>query len=262
MVIYQIRNKVTGQSYIGSTRNTAAERASHHRSFAQRGLNYPLAVAIREYGWDNFEVLELSKPCTVEEMWEMEKAAILLHRALVPTGYNLSAGGAGSSYQRTPEVRAKQAEAMRGRRGYRHSDAAKAKMADARSGSKNWRARPVEYHGVVYTCIKDAALANDLSSSQMQRRLRSGAARYLTPMKANASRPGPKGFTHSAESRHRMSEQRQGARHWHARRVEVDGVEYSSILDAAKALSVTRQYIRTKINNGSARYLSDARYIT
>src|SRR4051812_30138475 len=93
MIVYRIRNMVTGQSYIGVTKTTLANRCSGHRSNAARGVTYPLLHAIREFGWEHFEATELSRTDTVDEALRMERAAITLFNTIAPHGYNLTPGG-------------------------------------------------------------------------------------------------------------------------------------------------------------------------
>ena len=88
-VIYQIRHKETGKSYIGqSTR--LRNRLSHHRS---RNRNDYFANAIKKYGWNAFEVIILHKNVSIQDLDWLERHSIWIFNTLAPNGYNLKQGG-------------------------------------------------------------------------------------------------------------------------------------------------------------------------
>lgn len=206
MVIYRLLNTVTGQSYIGATRQSLTKRLQGHRHRADYpekhgGMNL-VAKAIREYGWDVFEVSEVGRAQSFAELMEMEKEAIVLFRSLTPFGYNQLPGGQGLN---APMVSGHPAW----NKGVPHTLAARAKMSKARKGEKNFRARAMSIYGVEYPTMQLACDALGLSRSQMYRRIKTGVARWLTP-----ERPGkygsPKGRKATPEQRQKMSAARKG----------------------------------------------------
>lgn len=89
--IYQLRNVLTGHLYIGQTCQTLNDRWKRHCSLSKAGHKSALASAMREYGTDAFEGLELVQVNTQSEADEWEVALIAAH----PRGrlYNEQLGG-------------------------------------------------------------------------------------------------------------------------------------------------------------------------
>lgn len=211
-----------------------------------------IAKAIREHGWDAFEVMELNRAKTYAELMEMEKAAIVLYQTVTPNGYNILPGGGGLN---SPFVKSHPAW----NKGVPHTVEARKKMSMATRGEKNFRARSIRIYGVEYPTMNDACSALGLSRAQLYRRIAVGVADYVT-----AGRPGSYGrttYSASMETRAKMSAARKGAKNWNARQVEYDGQVYPSIEDACQATGLTRQQFKGRLKNGAARYLTTARFI-
>ena len=89
-IIYKVTCKPTGMAYVGQTVQGLNKRMKQHRE--KRSYCRCLSEAIKEYGWDNFEV---------ETLWEgnskllsdMENKFIAEHNTMAPNGYNLREGG-------------------------------------------------------------------------------------------------------------------------------------------------------------------------
>ena len=212
MILYKLTNRKTGLSYIGATtRPRLNDRLSLHRHRADEGVRTSvLHEAIRVDGWENFEAAILAQPATFDELMAMEQAAITTEGTLTPNGYNMTAGGVGQWLRPMTEL-AKRAisEANSGRHPWNFgkatgpmSDEARQKMSVARQGRTPWnkgvamsataranmsaghhrragehyRARPIEFEGVTYSCLKDACQATGLTKMQMQYRLQKGLA--------------------------------------------------------------------------------------
>ena len=101
-VIYRMKNKINGKSYIGQTNNFYL-RMNGHKSDSQNknshSYNTPLSNAIRKYGWNNFENTILEE-ISEEENWifidEREKYYIQKFQSLTnQNGYNITLGGQG-----------------------------------------------------------------------------------------------------------------------------------------------------------------------
>lgn len=262
MIVYRIRNMVTGQNYIGVTKSTLAARCAGHRANATRGVTYPLLQAIRDLGWEHFEATELSRAESSADALQMEKAAIVLFKALVPNGYNLTPGGNAKGVI-SESTRQKLSKAMQGRKPPVLTPEGRARMIAKRSGSNNWRARPIEYHGTAYRSVVDAMEATGLTRNQFNRRLKLGLATYLTPVDPRLEHLSlgswNKGRRHTPEELVRMSASRKGAQNWNARAVEIEGIAYPCLDDAAKALGLSRGQIYRRITRGAARFLTNRR---
>lgn len=216
MFLYKLTNRQSGKSYIGATtRKRLEDRLSLHRHRADLGERQSLLhVAIREHGWESFDVVVLAEPTTRPELLAMEQAAIAAANTMAPCGYNMTAGGDGqwqrrmtekakaairaANSERKPwnfgmktgplsvETRQKMSDGRMGKatwnKGISPSAETRAKMsASQRHGGSHWQAHPLEYQGVTYDCIKDAADATGMSVMQIRYRLQTGRAKDLRP---------------------------------------------------------------------------------
>ncbi len=216
MYLYKLTNRKTGLAYIGATtRKRLEDRLALHRHRAELGERQSLLhVAIREDGWEQFDVLILAQPDNRVDLLAMERAAIAAANTMTPNGYNMTAGGDGqwgrpmtpkaklaisqANSDRHPwnfgkktgpmslESRQKMSTARLGKttwnKGVSPSLEVRAKMsASAPRGAKQWQARPLELDGVRYDCIRDACRATGLSVMQVRYRLQTGRAKDLRP---------------------------------------------------------------------------------
>lgn len=104
-VVYKITNKINGKSYIGQTLNLN-KRLRDHRYSAKHlypsNAGQPIVKAIREFGFENFDVDVLFTSEVFEDKRELKK---LLHEKemyfiekhdTINNGYNVTKGGAGT----------------------------------------------------------------------------------------------------------------------------------------------------------------------
>lgn len=110
MFAYLLRNKINGKRYIGITRGTIAQRWSVHCKKARLGSKLYIHTAIRKYGPEAFEIIELKQFDDIDEMFDYEAEQIL---ALKPE-YNLTGGGKGVRAY-SEELRARMRAASRAR---------------------------------------------------------------------------------------------------------------------------------------------------
>jgi group I intron endonuclease len=95
MQAYLIQNKLNGKGYIGITTRSIDRRWYEHR-FVQNSCGKLLAKAIQKYGEDSFEIKVLASAVEgIDGLKELEKQLIAQHNTIVPSGYNLTAGGDG-----------------------------------------------------------------------------------------------------------------------------------------------------------------------
>jgi hypothetical protein len=266
VLIYKITNKVNGKSYIGQTRKSLMDRARQWRHDASVGLNYLLPTAIREFGWENFEATVIVQCHSQEEMHTQERTAIALFNTLHPNGYNKALGGPGlSGREVSAETRAKISAANMGRKPAKLTPDGYARMVASRTGAKNYRARAIEYRGVVHPSIVDAAKATGLSRGQIESRLRKGIATYLSP--PHPSAPKNNGMWNRGRKltpehlAKRVAGLPKGANHYRSRQVEMDGAVYSSGVAAMAATGLSRMQLRIRLKNGTARYLTESRFV-
>jgi len=89
-IIYKILCKETNKSYIGKTIQQLKTRLKQHKE--PRSYCRALSEAIKNHGWDNFEVSVIWEGEN-HLLGEMEKKYISEHDTLEPNGYNIREGG-------------------------------------------------------------------------------------------------------------------------------------------------------------------------
>ena len=87
--IYVITNDITGEQYVGQSKD-ANKRFAQHKCSKD---NLPLHQAIREYGAEHFSLKILEKQ--ISNYNEKEQEWILKLNSLAPNGYNVAIGGGG-----------------------------------------------------------------------------------------------------------------------------------------------------------------------
>lgn len=117
MIIYKITNKRNGKLYIGQTRQSPKARFNRHitRALNELDYNYLLCNAIRKHGAESFEFEVIETITNEEDLDNRERYWIEYYDTLMPNGYNMTAGGGGTS-------------------GYCHKEEDKAKMSAMKSG--------------------------------------------------------------------------------------------------------------------------------
>lgn len=122
MKVYVIVNTVNGKQYIGQTVQDLDKRLKGHINKSLRKTiiedeQTAFHMAIRKWGADVWEIFELCKCNSIEELNEMEVLMISKYNTFKGRGYNSSEGGLSSS-------------------GYKHSDDAKHRSGTAWRGKK------------------------------------------------------------------------------------------------------------------------------
>jgi group I intron endonuclease len=195
---------VNNKKYVGLTCNIK-RRYKQHKSARSRAVVF--CLAIKKYGFGNFNFEVLQTNLSLEEAKSFEKLQIKELKALVPNGYNRTEGG-DSSVRHTPEtiekIRAKNilhclnhGASMQGRK---HSDETKKLLRDAAlkrenrpCGNDHWnygkktseatleKMRSSQTRGnngfatkvidlntnIIYSCIKDATEVYNISHSHV-----------------------------------------------------------------------------------------------
>ncbi len=90
MIIFTITNKVTGQVYVGSTRNDLECQWAKIQAATEQGLDFPLYRAIRTHGEDAFDVEEWDRAEDRQELLELEEEAIERLGAISLRGHKTS----------------------------------------------------------------------------------------------------------------------------------------------------------------------------
>lgn len=93
MIIYLIRNKINGKSYVGQTIRSVKQRWAEHVKSAQRSVSRcGLQAAIRKYGHDKFDVSILQECSSLDELSDAERSWVA-KLDTYKNGYNLTTGG-------------------------------------------------------------------------------------------------------------------------------------------------------------------------
>lgn len=126
--IYLIRNKVNGNLYVGQTKNTLKTRYAGHKHEAKKGNMSPLYCAMRKYGLENFDIVEIGHTDNRKDCDQMERDTIKRAALEGIKTYNILLGGEGGNIAK-PENRAdwvrKLKSARQGRKpalGMKHTD--------------------------------------------------------------------------------------------------------------------------------------------
>ena len=91
-VIYNAKNKVTGEYYVGATTNDVESRKKDHLQKANKKVGGLFQEAISTYGAEAFEWTQVDTAHSVNELAEKEKKYILKYNSK-KQGYNLDVGG-------------------------------------------------------------------------------------------------------------------------------------------------------------------------
>lgn len=140
-IIYKITNKVNGKIYIGWTAKELDERWESHLKRAKFQKGFALHGALRKYGEQNFEIIEIDRAISIDDAKFKEKKWIAELNCKCPIGYNLTDGGDGANgYEFTEEALRKLSKSHIGQQAWNKgkpwSEECKKKMSDARKGRK------------------------------------------------------------------------------------------------------------------------------
>lgn len=134
-LIYKITNLVNQKIYVGQTTKTIEERWTTHKEYARKGATY-LARAIQKYGQDNFQ-MEPLEICEDYLLNEREQHWISYLKSNDKTiGYNMSCGGDNGNNSKSPEVRKKISDALRGKPRLPFTEERKHKISLANTGKR------------------------------------------------------------------------------------------------------------------------------
>lgn len=141
MYIYLLVCRPNNKFYVGKTQKTIAQRWKIHRSDAYKHNPRLICRAIRKYGVNAFDVIEIGQTDCPVLLAEMEKAAIELFESNNPKyGYNMTSGGDGCDAMRgrtqTPEHIQKRLAAKKANSGFALSLEVRAKISSSLKGRK------------------------------------------------------------------------------------------------------------------------------
>jgi hypothetical protein len=237
-VIFKITNLINSKIYIGKSSN---DRTQYF------GSGKAIKAAIEKYGKHNFTKEILDTANTLSELNSKEKYWISKYRSYDPLiGYNRSLGGDGNWEHMTDEAKEQ-----------RYKNQLKTFKSDEfrqkkRENTLSYYSNP-ENKEAQSKRIKEAYFK--LSSNQQEKikkRLLEGTIKRWSneENKKKASDNWKKNNpTNDPEFRKRLSENRKGSQNPAAKKCQIDGIIYDSIIDACKTLSLTRNIISNRLRS-------------
>lgn len=134
-LIYKITNLMNQKIYVGQTTKTIEERWTSHKEYARKGTTY-LSRAIQKYGQDNFQ-METLEVCEDHLLNEREQHWVAHLKSNDKTiGYNMSCGGDNGNNTKSPEVRKKISDALKGKTRLPLTEERKYKISLANTGKR------------------------------------------------------------------------------------------------------------------------------
>lgn len=91
-IVYSVKNKITGEVYIGVTTNSVHQRQLDHTERSSRGELNKFHEAISTYGADAFSWTQIDTASSNDELAQKEKEYII-HYDSKENGYNSDSGG-------------------------------------------------------------------------------------------------------------------------------------------------------------------------
>jgi group I intron endonuclease len=175
MIVYVLRNVLTGDEYVGKTISKLRDRFRRHKCSAQHGSQTHLHRAMRLYGIENFvvECLETVDGC------DLNDREIYWINELKPK-YNMTSGGDGGNTSSSPNFKA--ALARRNMTGANNPMFGKKGVNNPNTGSK----RSDDEKKKMREALRNAWKTNDIRRQNLSKRLsefNSGAQRNAKPIK-------------------------------------------------------------------------------
>jgi len=266
MIIYEIKNKVNGKSYIGQ--HSSNELGSYW------GSGKLIKQAIEKYGVENFERIILENCSNKDELNEREIYWIR-EKNSIKNGYNLTEGGTGGDNSKFIYYSEDWKEGQR--------DKTKQYWASLSEGERKERSNKVkgENNGM-YGKIgpwKGKKLPKEMIKKQLDsRRSYEGegnpnwkggiskkkckCGKDIAPNNETCSscrdRTGDKnpfyGKNHSNETKKKLSENRKGIKPANTRKIEIDNVVYEGLNNASIATGIKGTTIWHRINSKNKKY--------
>jgi group I intron endonuclease len=266
MIIYEIKNKINGKSYIGQ--HSSNELVSYW------GSGKLLNRAIKKYGIENFERTILEKCFDKNELNEREKYWIK-EKDSINTGYNLTEGGTGGDNSKFINYSEEWKEGQRDRTKKYWESLSEDELIERSNkvkGENNGMFGKVGYW-------KDKNIPKEIIQKWLEsRRSYKGeenpnwkggiskkqckCGKDIAPNNETCSDCRDKsgennpfyGKTHSVETKKKLSENRMGKKPSNIRKVKIDDIVYESLSDASKILCIGSPLIIHRIKSKNDKY--------
>jgi len=223
--VYQIVNSVTGQVYVGSSKDVAIREAEHFACLKSgRHINIWLQRSYLKHGRGAF-VFEAIEYCNPLQLFERERHHIEQLRSEGVHLYNIGSVGGGDNISRHPN----RAEIIK-----RMSIASTGRPGVVQPGEKNpnWR-------GGKPRCVD--------CSSVLDRQNQTGFCTHCRPR--NGEKNSFHGKTHTEETRKKLAEKRMGSKPANSRPVRCNGIVYPSATEAGRQIGVCTATVLFRIGS-------------
>ena len=226
MLIYQARNLINGNCYIGQTIHNLHNRKQNHLTYAKSDKNNTYFYnAINQYGKENFKWIILEENIShINQLNWLEKFYIGYLETLCPNGYNSTTGGHNSIP--SDYTRKKRSKTLMG---HKHSDKTKKKIGKKSEGrfcSKETREKMSKAH-------------KDKKHSK------------LHCLHLSISGKGRKFSKKHCKKLSEAASKRTGNKNASAKSCLINGIQYETITDAAKKIKKSKYLIRKLLQESS-----------
>jgi group I intron endonuclease len=266
MIVYEIKNKINGKSYIGQH---ASDDLSNYW-----GSGKLIKAAINKYGIDNFDRIILERCVSKEELNEREKYWIAKNNT-IENGYNLTEGGTGGDTSQFIDYSDEWTKKQRqNAKDYWNnlSDGEKKNRSQKMLGDKNpmfgkegfWKGKKIPKDIIQKSIDKRRSYKGDQNPNWK------GGITYaycecgkkITQSSVYCNECVPKsgsnnpffGKQHSEDTKNRLSEKRMGKKPSNMKQVMIDNIIYESISEATRQLGICGATILWRINSKNKKF--------
>jgi group I intron endonuclease len=220
MFLYIITNLVNGKQYVGITTDPDKRKSQHFTGCNGSKLVFQ---AVKKYGIENF-TFEILYEGDKEYIKSLEIKIIETLGTMIPSGYNLTAGGDGCwDYKASEETRQKISKLKQGKS---RSEETKKKVSE---GLKKY------YQDNPEVCRR---ISNRAKNMSVETRKKIG--------ERSKGRKHNLGRKHTIETKQKISASRMGAKNPGVRKVLVNGHEYYGLPEAARCENINLTVLTSK----------------
>jgi len=239
-VIFKITNLINSKLYIGKSSN---DRASYF------GSGRAIKAAINKYGKINFKKEIIDTAETLSELNSKERYWIQYYNSYEPTiGYNRSLGG--DDNWEVLSDSAKFQRAANQLKKFKSEEFRKKKKEDTTKYYMDPKNREAQSERIRKTYYR---LSEEEKEKVKKRLLDGSRRRWANPenIKKASDFWKKNNPSQNPEFKKKLSENRRGANNPAAKKCQIDGIIYDSIIDACKTLGLTRNIISGRIRSNN-----------
>lgn len=253
MIVYEIKNKINGKSYIGQH---CSNELGHYW-----GSGLLIKKAIKRYGKENFERIILEK-CNNKDQLNKQEIYWIKEKNTRINGYNLNNGGTGGDNSEfinySKEWRKKQSKKIK-QYWEKMSDVERKRRSEKVKGENNGMFGKIGYWK--NKKLSKETIEKQLNSRRSYKGDKNPNWKGGISKKENAKyrdRNGDKnpfyGKTHTAESRKKISDSKRGKKPTNTRKILIEDNIYEGLNEASIATGIKQTTIWHRINSKNKKY--------